>query len=352
MNGYCSMDAIAASASDIFKRCRSKIKQVNGQRIFRPFWNDEYKPMEPGCEIFVGHLPRDALEGELIPLFAALGQMYECRLMMDFSGLTRGFCYVTYTTKEMADKAVEFLHGYCLRPTGEKIYCYHSLDNRRLYLEGIPTDKTPAAIEQAIRKQIPGIYRVILYCVGIGFIEFINHRYAANCRKNFWPAKLKLWDSSISVEWAVPLPSHTKNNLLLIKNLCVNQTKSGLIRDLLKIFPGRSSIVNIYKRSNYAIIQFLHEKDSISALNLLQGKLIGGNSVITRLFDMTEEGEEQLLLELQMCENSISGKVDSQILFPFVAQPAQMCENSISGKVDSQILFPFVAQPALPYHVV
>ncbi|KRT85560.1 RNA binding protein, partial [Oryctes borbonicus] len=259
-------------AGNMFKALRSKIKQVNGQRIFRPFWNDEYRPTESGCEIFVGHLPRDAFEGELVPLFATLGQIYECRLMMDFSGLTRGFCYVTYTTKEMADAAVTFLHGYRIRPTDQKIYCYHSLDNKRLYLECIPSDKTPSEIEQAIRNRLPGVNRVILYTGGVAFIEFVNHRFAASCRKSFWPTKLKLFDVPVAIEWAVPIPHHTKNTLLLMKNLNINQTKSALVKELLKIFPGRSSVVNVYKRGFFAIVQFLHEKDAVAASHLLQGK--------------------------------------------------------------------------------
>lgn len=212
------VDTLAASAREMSDLIRLKIKQEKGQRIFRPIWSDELKPIEPGCEIFVGRLPRDALEGELVPIFASLGQIFECRLMMDFSGLTRGFCYVTYSTKEMADAAVEFLHGLRIRPNGEKIYCYHSLDNRRLYLEGLPTDKSTVEIEFAIRNRIPGVCRVILYNspgyikLGVGFIEFSNHRFAANCRKNFWPSKLKLWGVSIFLEWAVPLPNHTKVN--------------------------------------------------------------------------------------------------------------------------------------------
>ncbi|GJQ67669.1 putative APOBEC1 complementation factor [Trypoxylus dichotomus] len=327
MNGCQSMDAIAASADEMFKVLRSKIQQVNGQRIFRPFWDGEQRPIEPGCEIFVGRLPRDAFEGELIPLFATLGQIYECRLMMDFSGLTRGFCYVTYTTKEMADAAVKFLHGYRIRPMEQKIYCYHSLDNRRLYLEGIPTDKTAVEIEQAIRNQIPGVHRVICYYGGVAFIEFVNHRYAANCRKNLWPSKLKLFGAPVAIEWAVPLPHHTKNTLLLIKNLNATQTKSALVKELLKLLPGRSSVVNVHKRGAYAIVQFLHGKDAISASDLLQGKFLGGNSIITRLFDLTDEGEKQLMLELQMCEH----KVDHQLLVPFGMTESSSTCNTIQS---------------------
>lgn len=209
------LNSATIAVNEMERLIRLKIRQEKGQRIFRPVWNADSELMEPGCEIFVGRLPRDAFEEELIPLFASLGEIYECRLMMDFSGLTRGFCYVTYTSREMADGAVKYLHGLRIRPNAEKIYCYHSLDNRRLYMEGLPTDRSIAEIEHNIKSKVPGVHRVILYtspshCVNLGFIEFVNHRYAAKCRKKYWPKKLEICDTLIYLEWAVPFPYNKK----------------------------------------------------------------------------------------------------------------------------------------------
>lgn len=45
-------------------------------------------------------------EDELIPLFEKYGKIYDLRLMMDpLSGTNRGYAFVTYTTKEEAEKA-------------------------------------------------------------------------------------------------------------------------------------------------------------------------------------------------------------------------------------------------------
>lgn len=45
-------------------------------------------------------------EDELIPLFEKCGKIYDLRLMMDpLTGTNRGYAFVTYTTKEEAERA-------------------------------------------------------------------------------------------------------------------------------------------------------------------------------------------------------------------------------------------------------
>ena len=50
-----------------------------------------------GCEVFVGKIPRDLFEDEIFPVFEKIGPIYELRLMMDFDGRNRGFCFVMFT---------------------------------------------------------------------------------------------------------------------------------------------------------------------------------------------------------------------------------------------------------------
>uniref|UniRef100_A0A3Q2EEN6 Synaptotagmin binding, cytoplasmic RNA interacting protein, like n=1 Tax=Cyprinodon variegatus TaxID=28743 RepID=A0A3Q2EEN6_CYPVA len=63
-----------------------------------------------GTEIFVGKIPRDLFEDELVPLFEKAGTIWDLRLMMDpLSGLNRGYAFVTYCTKESAQQAVKLV---------------------------------------------------------------------------------------------------------------------------------------------------------------------------------------------------------------------------------------------------
>lgn len=60
------------------------ILQENGQRKFCPPPDWSGPPPPKGCEVFVGHLPRNVFEDVLVPLFETIGPIYQLRLMMDF----------------------------------------------------------------------------------------------------------------------------------------------------------------------------------------------------------------------------------------------------------------------------
>ncbi len=63
-------------------------------------------------KLFVGNLSFNTTENDLQDAFAAHGQVVEATLMMDrMTGRSRGFAFVTYSTPEEAQKAIEALHG-------------------------------------------------------------------------------------------------------------------------------------------------------------------------------------------------------------------------------------------------
>src|SRR5215469_18844489 len=71
-------------------------------------------------KLFVGNLSFKTTENDLQDMFAAHGTVIEVNLMMDrASGRPRGFGFVTMSTDEEAQKAVQALNG-------------HSVDGRAL----------------------------------------------------------------------------------------------------------------------------------------------------------------------------------------------------------------------------
>ena len=66
--------------------------------------------------------------------------------MMDFSGSNRGYFFVRYTTKEDAKKAVKILNNYEIRE-GKFLGVIQSVDNRKLWISGIPKNRTAAEIK-------------------------------------------------------------------------------------------------------------------------------------------------------------------------------------------------------------
>jgi cold-inducible RNA-binding protein len=63
-------------------------------------------------KLFVGNLSFDTTENELEDAFAAHGTVVETNLMMDrVTNRPRGFGFVTMSTPEEAQKAIDALHG-------------------------------------------------------------------------------------------------------------------------------------------------------------------------------------------------------------------------------------------------
>jgi RNA recognition motif-containing protein len=63
-------------------------------------------------KLFVGNLSFNTTENDLQDAFAAHGTVVETNLMMDkMSGRPRGFAFVTMSTPEEAQKAIEALNG-------------------------------------------------------------------------------------------------------------------------------------------------------------------------------------------------------------------------------------------------
>lgn len=115
--------------------------QENGQRRYGgppPNWEGPAPPK--GCEVFVGKIPRDCFEDELVPVFETMGQIFELRLMMDFSGSNRGFAFVMYKKQADAKDAVRRLDNYEIRK-GKFLGVCKSVDNCRLFVGGIPKTK-------------------------------------------------------------------------------------------------------------------------------------------------------------------------------------------------------------------
>jgi cold-inducible RNA-binding protein len=63
-------------------------------------------------KLFVGNLSFNTTENDLQDMFAAFGTVTEANLMMDrATGRPRGFGFVTMSTPEEAQKAIEGLNG-------------------------------------------------------------------------------------------------------------------------------------------------------------------------------------------------------------------------------------------------
>ena len=78
--------------------------------------------------------------------YSQAGKIYELRLMMDFSGSNRGYFFVRYTNRDEAKRAVKNLNNFEIRP-GKQLGVIQSVDNRKLWISGIPKNKTAHEIK-------------------------------------------------------------------------------------------------------------------------------------------------------------------------------------------------------------
>jgi len=67
-------------------------------------------------KLFVGNLSYEITDNDLLDAFSAHGTVLEANVMQDrATGRSRGFAFVTMSTPEEAQKAIEGMHGADLR---------------------------------------------------------------------------------------------------------------------------------------------------------------------------------------------------------------------------------------------
>ncbi|KAL3285331.1 hypothetical protein HHI36_019440, partial [Cryptolaemus montrouzieri] len=247
--------------------------QVNGQRICTSTIYPVRRELR-GTEIFIGKIPRNVFEDELIPLFMKAGTLCRFRLMLDFSLKNRGYAFATYTKPEYADRAILLFDNYEIRPK-YKMGIFKSIDNCRLFFGNIPLHFNKADILKVLTENsIGGINEIIMYedllnpklNRGYVFVEFLSHRDAAMARKQLYPGCLIVNGEAIFVDWADPIPDVDPQVMAKVTKLFIHHLPIDLTRDeLAKIIDrlvDRSTVARVHKQRDYA---FVHFEDRIYA---------------------------------------------------------------------------------------
>ncbi|KAM6972024.1 RNA-binding protein 47 isoform 5-T5 [Aplochiton taeniatus] len=263
--------------------------QENGQRKYGPppGWDGQSPPR--GCEIFVGKIPRDVYEDELVPVFESVGRIYEMRLMMDFDGKNRGYAFVMYTQKHEAKRAVRELNNYEVRP-GRLLGVCCSVDNCRLFIGGIPKTKKREEILEEVAKVTEGVLDVIVYASaadkmknrGFAFVEYESHRAAAMARRKLMPGRIQLWGHQIAVDWAEPEIDVDEDvmetvKILYVRNLMMETSEETLRQVFGQWNPG--CVERVKKIRDYAFVHFTSRDDAVLAMDHLNGTEVEGSCI-------------------------------------------------------------------------
>ncbi|XP_062899338.1 RNA-binding protein 47 isoform X6 [Mobula hypostoma] len=274
----------------LIERTGYTMVQENGQRKYGgppPGW--EGHPPPRGCEVFIGKIPRDVYEDELVPIFESVGRMYEMRLMMDFDGKNRGYAFVMFTAKHEAKRAVRELNNYEIRP-GRLLGVCSSVDNCRLFIGGIPKMKKREEILEEISKVTEGVLDVIVYASaadkmknrGFAFVEYESHRAAAMARRKLMPGRIQLWGHQIAVDWAEPEIDVDEDvmetvKILYVRNLMIETMEDTIKKVFSQFNPG--CVERVKKIRDYAFVHFTTRDDAVHAMEKLNGTELEGSHI-------------------------------------------------------------------------
>ncbi|XP_045615951.1 APOBEC1 complementation factor-like [Procambarus clarkii] len=220
----------AKHAADlVFMRKGYSIVLQNGQRVYGPCPGWSGPVPERGSEVFVGRLPRDLYEDQLLPVLEQAGAVYQLRLLMDFTGTTRGYAFVTYANPKTAYSAIKLLTKYEIRP-GVFLSVKQSADNNRLYLGNLPASRTRQEVLQEMERLTDGVTKVIMYQNvydrsknrRFAFVEYESHRAASLARRKLFSQQLTIFGSpKIIVDWAKPMEDEASPRMRKMYNLDV-----------------------------------------------------------------------------------------------------------------------------------
>ncbi|XP_067423003.1 dead end protein homolog 1 isoform X2 [Emydura macquarii macquarii] len=181
--------------------------QVNGQRKYGgppPDWIGD--PPPSGSEVFVGKLPQDIYENQLIPLFQSVGKLYEFRLMMTFSGLNRGFAYAKYSNRHSAQIAIAALNNFEVQK-GCPIMVCRSTEKCELCVDGLSSLVEQGQLWTLLQEVTPGVLNISLYPSPsrkggqFAVLKYNSHRAAAMAKKTLVEDNLGLYGEDIEVDW-------------------------------------------------------------------------------------------------------------------------------------------------------
>ncbi|KAG8653426.1 heterogeneous nuclear ribonucleoprotein Q [Manihot esculenta] len=235
-----------------------------------------------GSEVFIGGLPKDALEDDLRDLCEPIGEIFEIRLMKDKdSGESKGFAFVAFKSKEVAQNAIEELHSKELK--GKTLRCSLSETKNRLFIGNVPKSWTEDEFRKVIEEVGPGAEVIELIKDpqnsarnrGFAFILYYNNACADYSRQKMLDANFKLDGNTPTVSWADPkgTPDHSaaaaQVKALYVKNIPEN-TSTEQLKELFQRHGDVTKVVMPPGKAGKRDFGFIHYAERSSALKAIK----------------------------------------------------------------------------------
>ncbi|CAL0315419.1 unnamed protein product [Lupinus luteus] len=241
--------------------------------------HDELLALPPhGSEVFIGGLPRDVCEDDLRELCELIGDIHEVRLMKDRdTGEGKGYAFVSFKTREEAQKAIEELHNKEFK--SKTLRCSLSETKQRLFIGNVPKNWIEDEFRKVIEGVGPGVENIELKKDGLNssknrgfaFVLYYNNACADYSRQKMSSASFKLDGNTPTVTWADPKISPDQSASLQVKALYVkNIPENTSTEELKEVFSHHGEVTKVVMPPSRAggkrDFGFIHYAERSSAL--------------------------------------------------------------------------------------
>eukprot|EP00730_Choanoeca_flexa_P017357 TRINITY_DN8347_c0_g3_i2.p1 TRINITY_DN8347_c0_g3~~TRINITY_DN8347_c0_g3_i2.p1 ORF type:complete len:594 (+),score=84.73 TRINITY_DN8347_c0_g3_i2:110-1891(+) len=250
-----------------------------------PQWGQRPKPQGP--EVFIGHVPQDCFEDELVPLLDSIGPLHELRVYMSSNpAVTRQFALAAYCYPEDAQKAFQQLAGVAIRPQA-RLYIRPASINTRLFVGGVPRVATRDDLLHEFKMQEAGIVDVIvkpskdkLSNRGFCFVDMIDENVAKTVFNAISSGQIRIQGRLLQVNWARPEESsdqadNSNNKTIYVANLDARTPD----RALFDVFDAYGPVRKIRHINTFAFVEFETHAAAQAAKTNEDAKLIDGSQV-------------------------------------------------------------------------
>ncbi|KAG5891930.1 hypothetical protein JTB14_030075 [Gonioctena quinquepunctata] len=251
---------------------------VNGQ--FKATFKHAPHPKR-GSEIYIRKIPVNLLLQEILEFTMRAGDVYQIRILLEFSGYNRGYCFVTYFDNKSAKKAAVILNGERIRETDVPVVVRLSFDNNRLELSGIPKNLSHGDIFEKMSKFIGGnLLQVFKLSPNDNksettkcLLRYDTHKSAVEAKKKVYPS-FEMFDRKIEIDWAVP-SELVKSKRLYFENVPLGVRKVQLYEEFSK-YINVEDILNMFLQKGIGYILFINESAAYQSFTVLRAKLLFG----------------------------------------------------------------------------
>ncbi|XP_055342551.1 heterogeneous nuclear ribonucleoprotein R-like [Paramacrobiotus metropolitanus] len=240
-------------------------------------------------EVFLGRLPRDMFEDEIVPIVEKFGRVWELRILLDEKGeMGRGFAFVTFCAPQMADNCIRGLNGKPIpgRANASKFAASLSKPHSLVVLRNLPKDKTRKQLQEDFGSYFEGILNVQIWGVDAetkparltAFLEFGSERAAVGALNRITSGEVRPYNYQLDAYYSYCDDTNNAHTVVLhVRNLPEKANEENLAQH----FQQYPSFDKARLISRFA---FIHFRDHTTAERALQEQY--GNRFLGQSLEM------------------------------------------------------------------